>query len=211
MSSTEGALTLRERKKLLTRGRLLAAAEDLFAAKGYHATTMDEIAARADVARATAFNYFPRKEEFLAAWVEQRRDALVALLGREEDEPVDTATRLGHAFGELGSLLEAQPQRNRALIRAWLQAGGHLLPGADATAPVFAQTIRHGQVAGDIRPDVDATHAGYALLDLYVGALIRWANDESPRHGIHEPLQAAVDVAIRGLATHPPARRRASA
>ena len=70
MSSGERSLPLRERKKLATRARLLAAAEDLFATNGYHATTIDEIAARADVARATAFNYFPRKEEFRS---EERR------------------------------------------------------------------------------------------------------------------------------------------
>ena len=43
---------------------------------------MDDIAMRADVARATAFNYFPHKEDFLLAWAERRRDIMADLLAR---------------------------------------------------------------------------------------------------------------------------------
>jgi AcrR family transcriptional regulator len=37
---------------------VLAAALELFVERGYDNTTMDEIAERADVARAAVFNYF---------------------------------------------------------------------------------------------------------------------------------------------------------
>jgi AcrR family transcriptional regulator len=57
---------LREEHKLLTRGRILEAARDAFEALGYAATTVDEIAARAGVGRATFYLHFATKQEVFA-------------------------------------------------------------------------------------------------------------------------------------------------
>ncbi|MFJ2112194.1 MULTISPECIES: TetR family transcriptional regulator [unclassified Streptomyces] len=50
-------------QRLKMRRELAAAAMELFAAKGYEATTVDEIAAAAGVARRTFFRHFRSKEE----------------------------------------------------------------------------------------------------------------------------------------------------
>nr|WP_049578034.1 TetR family transcriptional regulator [Streptomyces sp. SBT349] len=50
-------------QRLKVRRRLAAAAMELFEAKGYEATTVDEIAATAGVARRTFFRHFRSKEE----------------------------------------------------------------------------------------------------------------------------------------------------
>jgi AcrR family transcriptional regulator len=56
--------------KSRSRGRILAAARELFAVSGYQETSMAEVAQKAKVARATIYNNFPDKVSLLAALVE---------------------------------------------------------------------------------------------------------------------------------------------
>lgn len=56
---------LRERKRRQTLQRITDAGLSLFIEKGYEATTLDEIAARAGISRRTFFYYFKSKDEIL--------------------------------------------------------------------------------------------------------------------------------------------------
>ena len=61
----------RERRKEARPGELLDAALDLFVEKGYAATRVEEVAARAGVSKGTLFLYFPSKEELFKAVVRE--------------------------------------------------------------------------------------------------------------------------------------------
>src|SRR6202166_5017395 len=69
---------LRERKRQQTRERLTRAAMALFLERGFEATTLDDIAAAADISRRSFFHYFASKEDVVFAWQEESMAALVA-------------------------------------------------------------------------------------------------------------------------------------
>ncbi len=71
------ALGLRQRKKQRTRSLIIDAAVELFLRHGYDRTTVDQIAAAAEVSTRTFSRYFPTKESVVAA-VAADLDDLVA-------------------------------------------------------------------------------------------------------------------------------------
>jgi AcrR family transcriptional regulator len=78
---------LRELRAARTREAIVGAAYALFAERGFQATTVDDIAARAEVAPRTFFRYFPTKEAVLFARAPQQRQHIAsALAARPADE-----------------------------------------------------------------------------------------------------------------------------
>lgn len=71
---------LRERNREKRRREILAAAQGLFRDRGYGATTVAEIAARAEVAQGTVFNHFPTKGDLLLDLVSEENARVMARL-----------------------------------------------------------------------------------------------------------------------------------
>jgi AcrR family transcriptional regulator len=82
---------LRERKRKETLQRIAEVGLKLFLAKGYEATTLDEIAAAADISRRTFFYYFKSKDDILLAYVGGYADMLKAsiLQNSSAEAPLD--------------------------------------------------------------------------------------------------------------------------
>lgn len=79
-------LGLRERKKIKTREAIRTATYALIKEQGYDATTIDQIAERAEVSPSTVFRYFPTKEDIVLT-DEYDPILLEELRARPADEP----------------------------------------------------------------------------------------------------------------------------
>jgi AcrR family transcriptional regulator len=77
-------VSLRERKKARTRASLREHALRLFREQGYHATTVEQIAAAAEVSPSTFFRYFPTKEDLVLQ--DDMDDRLLRALARQPPE-----------------------------------------------------------------------------------------------------------------------------
>jgi AcrR family transcriptional regulator len=77
---------------------ILAAASQLFYARGYDAVSVDEIGAAAGVTGPAIYRHFDGKEEILTTLFDSAMDRLLQLAGRPEDDP----------RAELDALIEAQ-------------------------------------------------------------------------------------------------------
>ncbi len=71
---------------------LLDAAASCFVEKGYEATTMTEVAARAGAAIGSLYQFFPTKEALAQALLEQYAQAVYAELGKLAEQSADWNT-----------------------------------------------------------------------------------------------------------------------
>jgi AcrR family transcriptional regulator len=95
-------MTETRRRKEARPSELTAAALSLFVEKGFAATRLDDIAARAGVAKGTVYLYFDSKEELFEAVV---REGIVPILAQGE-------ALFGQHQGDSASLL-------RAILHGW--------------------------------------------------------------------------------------------
>jgi AcrR family transcriptional regulator len=90
---------LRERNAAQTRELILDTALPLFLERGYEATTMEEIAERAQIGTSTLYRYFPSKDLLVLEPLSVRGHMAAELRTRPVEEPLDLA--LGHAIRAL--------------------------------------------------------------------------------------------------------------
>jgi len=94
---------LREQTRSVVRSLLARTAVELFAAKGYDDTTLDDVAAAAGVSRRTLFNYFRNKEDLALSGLAEQGELIAARFAeRPADE--DPWTSLRAAFQVLGEI-----------------------------------------------------------------------------------------------------------
>ncbi|GAA3742503.1 TetR/AcrR family transcriptional regulator [Micromonospora maritima] len=187
----------RSRRREDTRQRLFVAAVELIAEQGFSATTVDDIAARAGVAKGTVYYNFESKtvlfEELLRHGIglltaEFRaavdglppREALAALV-RAELEYI----RRYRAFAQL--LLSEMWRTNRE----WQQTL-RLLRGE--AIEVIAETVRAGVDSGDLPADLDVRTASSALFGVGLVVAVDWLvfQPERPIADVQEALLGIV-------------------
>jgi AcrR family transcriptional regulator len=78
MSTLEDPPLTRERRKQLTRDHLLASAERLFIKRGFHASSIDDIAHAAGFTKGAVYAHFKNKEDVFIALTERRWDEKLA-------------------------------------------------------------------------------------------------------------------------------------
>lgn len=93
----------RARVRTATRDGLLEAAEKVFAEKGIDGARIEDIAARADVAVGTIYNYFGDSTELLQALIGQRR---TDLLTRLDEAMADAKRRRAPWSGQLEAFIQ---------------------------------------------------------------------------------------------------------
>jgi AcrR family transcriptional regulator len=204
-ATTEG---LRERKKRQTREVIAQTAMKLFAARGFDAVTVADVARAADVSEKTVFNYFAAKEDLVLHGGEERRAALVeairtrpsgasivepfragtmAFIDRLRDDPVESIVVVPRLVAGSKTL------RDR-LFLGWEQEAATL-------APVIAEEAGAG--ADDLVPAVVARTLAWTHRLVFRAAFTRLLAGEDQRAvaaDLREQARRAYEALEQGLA-----------
>lgn len=194
VSSAEGR---RERKRQASRERLYSAAIALFLEHGFDATTVDQIANRADVARATAFNYFPQKVTYLEEWGRRRRERVRDRLTAEAPADDSATAHLHRYLEEMAAINTDFRRESLALMDPSVRMGQALRsPTLDVD---LADVVRGGQQTGEFRQDADAEQVGTVLAATYFSTVLKWTATDPAPFDLDLRLKQTLDLLLRGL------------
>ena len=130
--------------------QLVEAAEALFTERGYSATRISDICARAGVAKGLFYWYFPTKESLFAELVRSMRQSLRRAQAAAMDTAADPVTRIRQG-SEASVRFMAEHQSYFALLdveRAEDAVAGVLQEGSDVYAADVHRLVRDAQAAG---------------------------------------------------------------
>ncbi|MEW2115916.1 TetR family transcriptional regulator [Streptomyces sp. NPDC005474] len=152
-------LGLRERKKIKTRRVIRTATYELIGHQGYEATTIEQIAERAEVSPSTVFRYFPTKEDIVLT---DEYDSVLEeqLRARPADEPWLVSLRyiVKKAIG-LSSTEEPEVTRLRSRLMLEVPAvRARMIESMCETGRILCRVIaeRTGRDAADLEVRVYA-------------------------------------------------------
>ena len=80
-----------DRRRAMTREHLLAAAADVFASRGYHGATLDEVAETAGFTKGAVYSNFASKEDLFLALTQRREEQLIAAFEGAASRDLDPA------------------------------------------------------------------------------------------------------------------------
>jgi AcrR family transcriptional regulator len=172
-----------------TRERLLTAALELFAERGYDATTAGEIAARAGVTEMTFFRHFPSKASLL---VDDPYDPLIGAAIRRQPSRLDPISRAARgvrsAWRELPPPSVEEVRVRLRIVARTPMLRASMAGGTAATEAVIAEALTSGGTGRR-----DAIIAAAAVMAALNTALLDWSLSDD------DDLGQAIDAALNVL------------
>jgi AcrR family transcriptional regulator len=189
------------RKPEISRGEILDAALECFAARGYHETSVDDIAARAGLSKGAIYWHFAGKRELFLALIDRFSERALADLDAVADAP-DWRAALRFIFARVRDQLEAGMPFFRVALEFVAQSArdDEIRVRAERAHGVWKAAmekhIARGIADGSLRP-VSAGEVGL-VIDATIDGLML-AKLMRPELDLEAAWTAAEEIFLRGI------------
>jgi len=187
------------RKRAQRRKDILHAALATVRHRGYHATTLDDIAERLGVRKASLYHYFPDKDSILYACHKESLAELDRMIESSKTCCSSPRERLAYLIREhvrvMTEELEGSPLAFEVSALS-PDRRAEIIAGRDRYEAVLRGLVARGMESGELRP-VNPKIAVFAILGA-INWIARWYDPEGGADGADVGEEFA-DVLIRGL------------
>lgn len=187
------------------RAEILRSASAAFARRGFHGTSVEEIATALGMTKGSLYYYFRSKQEILFFCHDYSLDMLLALLAEVKKSPAPADVRLRHLIEGFVRVIVDELQ-GTPLTQDVQALSPHLLRRVVAKRDRFDRglrdLVREGMEQGVFAPG-DAKLLGFAVLGT-LNWITRWYSPKGPAHSA-EIARAYADFVLGGLRGEPAA------
>ena len=184
-----------------TKEKILVAAEEVFAQKGYHAAVVDDIAVSSKTSKGAIYFHFPSKEEIFFALMDRFANKVM----REIEDAISTESG---ALAKIDRALDhvlATLAKRRQLAKLLLIHGHGLGPAFeekrleiyDRFASLIITNLNEAQNEGSI-DQINTTITAHAWLGAISELIIRWLYTGDP-DPITQTQPALRDLFLKGI------------
>ncbi len=209
-----GAPPKRARRKEARPGELIDAALSLFVEKGFAATRVEEVAARAGVSKGTLFLYFPSKEELFKALVRHTISGRFSEWNEELNQFAGNSTELVrhcmHAWWERIGMTKASGITKLVMSEAGMFPEIAAFYQQEVIGPghdLLKRVLQRGIASGEFRP-MNLEYAVYSLIAPMI-FLLMWQHSLAPCCPANEQIEplafidSQLDLLLGGMLAQP--------
>lgn len=182
------AISRREANKIKCRQQILKASRRLFKEKGYDNTMIEDVADKADISKATLYNYFPNKESLLVGTMDDQIEATRRYIAGGGEAVLEKN-------GDTASLLTTYDKIKLALeflvldSRQFIDVSRRILYlNACETSPMYGKVnqvkdmfrtlTEEAKNEGIFREDIYSTEIVELLMSIYLNSQFQWKDIE---------------------------------
>lgn len=200
----------RTRRSVRTRERILAAATEVFARRGFHGARVADIAEQAGIAYGLVYHHFKNKDDILAAIFSERWGEYVRYIDDLVESPEPFRAQVAHLVHFWVETWRQEPHLMTVMIneisRSYEFVESHD-PGRVMVAfDAIERLITAAQTRGEVRAGVDARLVTYAVLGMaemvLTGYVMRSLRRDSAEE-YHRDEEQLVALLLSGIGTTP--------
>ena len=183
MSTVDEQPSRRDRRRHVIRERIIETALLLFETQGYEATTVTEIARRADIAYGTFFNHFPSKLHLLREISDLALQDLFENVEEVRKQPGSFAEHLVTLFESSAEKAEDKGPQMRELTGAMMALAFPETAGQDdrRIRLAFRRILEDGLAAGEVREGIDLDTLTDVVVGTWYSMFLSWVHfDDYP-------------------------------
>jgi AcrR family transcriptional regulator len=191
----------------VTRDDILQAAALIFSQKGFHATSMQDIADAVSLQKASLYHHFPSKQDILIELLNHALDIIIERLEEVTSQPISPEQRLRQAMIAYMEALANYQELSIVLLLEHRFLSDELraqhIPRRDRFERLWRDLVEEGKNAG-VFNCANPSLAGRALLGV-MNWTVTWYHKEGPL-SIETIANQFTELFLRGLLVRSPSQ-----
>src|SRR3990170_235739 len=191
------------RERRMQREEILAAAAQIFRDKGYHATSMQDIAEAVHLQKGSLYHHIRSKEEILASLLDRALDLLILSMQEVMASPLSVEQKLRSAMRMYADNIAVHSDLAAVLLLEYRNLSPRLrarhMGRRDRFEALWRELLRQGMQQGVFRTS-DEKLVALAILGVQ-NWMLTWYRPEGPLSAA-ELSNRFADLFLNGLLTH---------